>query len=105
MTLFDANEKVEFIAAQNFHYDNYSGYQYYLERVDVQGKCGLVCVEEVENCGTHTRVLLEPIYTDIKIRKISSSKANYDRYTVFANGRRVGHFTMVTNEWVTMSDN
>ena len=105
MTLFDANEKVEFIAAQNFHYDNYSGYQYYLERVDVQGKCGLVCVEEVENCGTHTRVLLEPIYTDIKIRKISTAKANYDRYSVFANGRRVGHFTMVTNEWVTMSDN
>lgn len=104
MTLFDANEKIELIAAQNFRYDNYSGYQYYLERVDVQGKCGLVCVEEVENCGTHARVLLEPIYNDIKICKISTIKANYDRYIVFANGTRVGHFTMVTNEWV-MNDN
>ena len=105
MTLFDANEKVEFIAAQNFHYDNYSGYQYYLERVEVKGKCGLVCIEDIENCGTHARVLLEPVYNDIKIRKISTTKANYDRYAIFANGSRVGHFTMVTNEWVTMNDN
>jgi len=105
MTIFDANEKVEFIAAQNFHYDNYSGYQYYLERVDVKGKCGLVCVEELENCGTHARVLLPPIYNDIKISKVSTRKANYDRYVVFANGDRVGEFTMVTNEWVTMSEN
>ena len=50
MIIFDTNEKVELIATQNFHYDNYSGYKYYLERVDVQGKSGLVCVEDVENC-------------------------------------------------------
>ncbi len=105
MTIFDKTEKVEFIASQNFRYDNYSGYQYHLERVDVQGKCGLVCVEELENCGTHARVLLPPIYTDIKVNKISTRKANYDRYAVFANGDRVGEFTMVTNEWVTMSRN
>src|SRR6185503_10199423 len=92
MTIFDANEKVEFIAAQNFHYDNYSGYQYYLERVDVKGKCGLVCVEELENCGTHARVLLPPIYNEIRISKVSTRKANYDRYVVFANGNRVGEF-------------
>ena len=104
MTLFDPSEKVEFIASQNFHYDNYSGYQYHLERVDVKGKCGLVCVEELENCGTHSRILLEPIYNDIKVRKISTAKANYDRYEVFANGSRVGDFTLVLNAWVQRTD-
>ena len=105
MTIFDENEKVEFIASQTFRYDSYSGYQYYLERVDVKGKCGLVSVEELENCGTHARVLLQPIYNNITISKISTRKANYDRYVVFANGNRVGEFTMVTNEWVTLSEN
>jgi hypothetical protein len=104
MTLFDPSEKVEFVASQNFHYDNYSGYQYYLERVDVKDKCGLVCVEELENCGTHSRILLEPIYNDIKVRKISTIKANYDRYEVFANGSRVGDFTLVLNAWVQRTD-
>lgn len=105
MTIFDVNEKAEFIALQNFRYDNYSGYQYYLERVDVKGRCGLVCVEEIENCGTHAKVLLPPVYNDIQIRKISNAKANYDRYEIFANGRCVGQFTMVTSEWVTISEN
>ena len=105
MTLFDIDEKVEFIAGQNFHYDNYSGYEYYLERVNVRGKCGLVCVQELENCGTHPKVLLQPIYNDIQITKVSPPKANYDRYTVFANGSLVGQFTMVTNEWITINNN
>ena len=105
MTIFDSSEKVEFIATQNFHYDNYSGYKYYLERVDVQGKSGLVCVEEVENCGAHSKVLLPPIYNDIRVSKISTPKANYDRYAVFANGRMVGSFTMVLNEWVLFGNN
>ena len=105
MTIFDTNETVEFIATQNFRYDNYSGYQYYLERVDVQGKCGLVCVEEVENCGTHATVVLNPIYNDIKVRKISTLKANYDKYAVFANGNKIGEFTMVLNAWVPHCNN
>ncbi len=105
MTIFDSNEKVEFIAAQNFHYDNYSGYQYYLERVDVEGKCGLVCVEELENGGTHSTVLLQPIYNDIKIHKISTMKANYDRYEVFADGSMLGKFTLVRNEWILRCEN
>jgi hypothetical protein len=105
MTIFDVNEKAEFIAAQYFRYDNYSGHQYYLERVDVKGKCGLVCVEEIENCGAHAKVLLPPIYNDIRIRKISNAKANYDRYEVFANGIYIGQFTMVTNEWVIINEN
>lgn len=105
MPIFDANEKAESIAVQNFRYDNYSGYQYYLERVDVKGKCGLICVEEIENCGAHAKVLLPAIYNDIQIRKISSAKANYDRYAVFANGSQIGQFTMVTNEWIILNEN
>jgi hypothetical protein len=100
MTLFDPSEKVEFIASQNFHYDNYSGYGYYLERVDVQGKCGLVCVEELEDCGTHSKIILQPIYDDIRVHKISTTKANYDKYAVFASGSRIGDFTLVLNAWV-----
>lgn len=100
MTIFDSSEKVELIATQNFHYDNYSGYQYHLERVEVKGKCGLVCVEEVENCGTHSRIILPPVYEDIKVNKISTIKANYDRYAVFANGSRIGDFTLVLIAWV-----
>ena len=105
MTFFDVNEKIEFIATQNFHYDSYAGYQYYLERVDVNGKRGLVCVEEVQGCGTHSTVILEPVYNDIQIRKISTPKANFDRYVVVADGKKVGDFTMVLNAWVPYSKN
>ena len=104
MTIFDSSEKVEFIATQNYHYDKYSGYQYYLERVEVKGKCGLVCVEELENCGTHSKIILQPIYDEIKVCKISTRKAKYDRYAVFANGNRVGEFTLVLNAWVPQTD-
>ena len=104
MTIFDSNERVEFIAIQNFHYDNYSGYEYYLGRVDVNGKCGLVCVEELENCGTHSIVILQPIYEDIQLQKRSTTKANYDKYIVLANGKKIGEFTMVLNEWVMWSN-
>ncbi|HEX5837575.1 MAG TPA: hypothetical protein VFY26_07070 [Anaerolineales bacterium] len=100
MTLFAANEKIELVATQSFKYDNYSGCQYSLERIDVNGKCGLACVEEQENCGAHTKILLHPVFEEICIRKISTPKANYDRYAVFANGDRVGDFTMVLNSWV-----
>ena len=105
MTIFAANEKVEFIATQRFHYDNYSGYQYCLERVEVGGKCGLVCVEELENGGYHSRVILQPIYDEIEIRKSSTKKANFDRYVVFADGNRVGEFTMVLNCWIPQCNN
>jgi len=105
MSIFAANEKVEYIATQKFHYDNYSGYQYCLERVDVDGKCGLACVEEIEDKGSHPKVILEPIYDEIEIRKISTVKANYDRYAVFANGNRIGDFTMVLNSWVPRCNN
>ena len=105
MTIFDPNEKVEFIASQSFHYDNYSGYQYYLERISVQGKSGLVCVEELENCVTHAKIILEPIYNDIKVHKISTPKANYDKYEVFADGKMIGQFTLVLNEWIPCCNN
>lgn len=104
MTIFDPTEKVEFIATQNFHYDNYSGYQCFLERVDVQGKYGLVCVEERENYGIHSKVILPPIYDNISVSKTSTSKANYDRYAVFADGSRIGEFTLVLNAWVPRVD-
>src|SRR6266498_3532279 len=104
MSIFDTREKVEFIAMQNFHYDNYSGYKYYLERVDIKGKCGLVCIEEQENCVTHSTILLPPIYNEIKVCKISTTKANYDKYVVLANGTRIAEFTMVLNEWIPQFD-
>ena len=105
MSIFDTSEKIEFIATQNFHYDRYSGCQYYLERVDVRGKCGLVCVEEPENGESHSKVVLQPIYNEIELRKISSPKANYDRYMVFADGSKIGEFTMVLNEWIPLCNN
>jgi hypothetical protein len=104
MTIFDASENIQLIAQQNFRYDSYSGYKYYLERVDVKGKCGLVCVEEQENYGTHATVVLQPIYNNIKVCKISTVKANYDKYVVFADGNRIGEFTMVLNEWIPQCD-
>jgi len=102
MTIFDASEKVEFIATQSLHYDNYQGCQYYLERVDVNGKCGLISVEVLDNCGTHSKILLQPVYNEIRVRKISSEKAIYDKYAVFANGSKVGEFTLVLNAWVPL---
>jgi hypothetical protein len=104
-TLFAQGEQIEYIAIQNFHYDNYDGHLCCLERVEVDGKYGLACKEEMEGGGKHTHILLEPIYDEIHIRKISSSKANYDRYAVYADGQQVGAFTMVTNSWVGVSKN
>jgi hypothetical protein len=100
VAIFDANEKVEFIAAQSLHYDRYQCCQYYLERVDVNGKYGLACEEVLDDCGSHSKILLQPVYNEIKIRKISGEKAIYDRYAVFANGNKVGEFTLVLNAWV-----
>jgi len=71
-----------------------------LERVGVSGKYGLVCEEVLDNCGTHSKVLLPPIYKEIKVCKISSDKAMYDKYAVFANGSRICEFTFVLNAWV-----
>lgn len=105
MTLFTPNERIEYIAIQNFHYDNYDGRLCCLERVEVNGKYGLACKEELEGGGSHTHILLQPIYDEIHIRKISSPKANYDRYAVFADGTQVGEFTMVVNSWVTHNNN
>jgi hypothetical protein len=100
VTIFDSSEKVEQIATQCKHYDSYHGCQYYLERVDVNGKYGLACEEVLDDCGSHSKILLQPIYNEITIRKISSEKAIYDKYAVFANGNRVGEFTLVLNAWV-----
>ena len=103
MAVFDPSEKVEFLARQSLHYDRYSGCHYFLEKVDVHGKCGLVCGEEVEGCGTHSKIILEPVYKDIRVRKISSQKARYDKYAVFADGDQIGQFTLVLNAWVPRS--
>lgn len=100
MTIFDASETLEFLATQSLHYDRYSGCTYFLERVRVNGKCGLVCGEEVDECGAHAKVLVEPIYKEIQVRKISSARARYDKYAVFADGDRIGQFTLVLNAWV-----
>lgn len=100
MTIFDPGEKVEFIAMQSLHYDRYSHCQYFLERICVDGKYGLICEEVVGDTGTHARILLQPIYKEIQIRKISSEKAIYNKYEVFANGHKVGIFTFVLNAWV-----
>jgi len=105
MTIFATDEKIEFIANQEFHYDNYSGFEYYLERVDVSGKCGLVCVEELEKGCSHSKIILPPIYDKIEIRKISTPKANFDKYAVYADGNRVGEFTMVLNCWIPQCNN
>ncbi len=104
-TFFTQGERIEEIAIQNFKYDNYDGRLCCLEKVEVDGKYGLACKEELESGGKHTRVLLEPVYHEIHIRKISSPKANYDRYAVFADGEQIGAFTMVTNSWVGVSKN
>jgi hypothetical protein len=100
VTIFDSSEKAELIATQCIHYDSYHGCHYFLERVNVNGKYGLACEEVLDDCGSHSKILLQPIYNEIRIRKISSEKAIYDKYAVFANGHRVGEFTLVLNAWV-----
>lgn len=100
MTIFDSKEKVEYLATQCLHYDRYVDSQCFLERVNVNGKYGLVCCEESGEYGVHSKVLLEPIYDEISIRKISSNKAIYKKYAVYANGTRIGQFTLVLNAWV-----
>ena len=99
MSIFDSNEKIEFLATQCLNYDRYVDCQCFLERVDVNGKYGLICGERSEY-GTHARILLKPIYDAIDIRKISSHKAIYNKYAVFANDHKVGEFTLVLNAWV-----
>jgi hypothetical protein len=102
MTFFDASETVEFLAAQCLNYDRYVCYTYFLERVEVSGKCGLVCGERSDQCGMHAKVLLPPVYNEISITKISSHKAIYNKYVVFANGSKIGQFTLGLNAWVPM---
>ena len=100
MTIFHAKEKVGFVATQSLHYDRYAECQYFLERVDVDGKCGLVCGEQSEGRAAAEKVILPPIYNDIQVSKISSRKAIYDKYAIIADGRRVGQFTLGLNAWV-----
>ena len=100
MTIFKSNEKIEFLATQCLHYDRYIDCQCFLELVNVDGKYGLVCGEQSDERGTHAKILLEPIYDEISIRKISSHKAIYDKYAIFANGTKIGQFTLVLNSWV-----
>jgi hypothetical protein len=100
MSIFDANEKVDYVATQSLHYDRYSDCRYFLERVQVQGKYGLNCGEESDEYGTRSKVLLPPIYHEINVSEISSQKAIYHKYAVFANGTKLGEFTLVLNAWV-----
>jgi hypothetical protein len=100
MNIFDPEEKVEFLARQTLHYDRYAGRQYFLERVEVHDKCGLICVERSDEYGTHTKVLLPPVYDEIHVLKISSDRAIYNKYVIYANGIKVALFTMVLNAWV-----
>jgi hypothetical protein len=102
MTFFNTGEKIEFLATQCLNYDRYSCCLYFLERVDVDGKYGLISGEQSDEYGTHTKVLLPPVYNDIKITKISSHKAIHDKYVVFANGDKIGQFTLGLNAWVPM---
>jgi hypothetical protein len=62
--------------------------------------CLLSYEEVLDDCGSHSKILLQPIYNEIRIRKISSEQAVYDKYAVFANRNRVGDFTLVVNAWV-----
>jgi len=102
MTIFDPSEKIEFIAVQSPQYDRYSGCCYFLERVDVNGKYGLICGEESDEYGTHAKVLLPPVYDEIEVSKISGPRAIHNKYEVFADGSKVGQFTLVQNAWVPM---
>lgn len=100
MCIFEPNEKTDCLAAQSLHYDRYAEHQYFLERVEVNGKYGLVCGEQSDESGTRTRVLLPAVYDEINVSKISSSKAIYKKYMVSANGTRIAQFTLVLNSWV-----
>jgi hypothetical protein len=100
MNIFDAEEKVDILARQILHYDRYDGRQYFLERVEVHNKYGLICVEQSDEYGTHTRILLPPVYDEIHVTKMSSHKAIFNKYVVYANGIKLALFTMVRSEWV-----
>ena len=100
MTLFKSSEKTEFLATQCMHYDRYACCQYFLERVDVDGKYGLVCGEQSDEYGMREKVLLPPGYRDIQVSKISSPRAIHHKYAVIADGKRIGLFTLVLNAWV-----
>jgi hypothetical protein len=100
MAIFKDGEKVEFLATQCLHYDRYCCHTYFLERVDVNGKYGLVCGDQSDESGTHAKVILPPVYHDIRIKKISSRKAIYDKYMVIADGDKIGQFTLCLNAWV-----
>ncbi len=76
--------------------------QCFLERVNVEGKYGLVCGEQSVEHETHSKVLLQPIYGRSD-PKISSPKAIYKKYAVFADGNRSGQFTLVLNAWVPIA--
>jgi hypothetical protein len=100
MCILDPSEKVDFLATQALHYDRYAEHYYFLERVEVNGKYGLACGEQSCEHGIHVRVLLPPVYDDIKVSKISSNKAIYKKYVVTADGKKVALFTLVLNAWV-----
>lgn len=100
MNIFEADEKIEFLARQTLHYDRYAGRQYLLERVEVDHKYGLIRVEQSDEYGSHTKVLLPPVYDEIHVMKISSDKAIFNKYVVYANGIKIALFTMVRDEWV-----
>ena len=102
MTFFNTSETIEFLATQCLNYDRYACCLYFLERVEVDGKCGLVSGEQSDEYGVHARVLLPPVYEEIKITKISSRKAIYDKYVIVANGDKIGQFTLGLNAWVPM---
>src|SRR5512138_2278510 len=89
MNIFESDEKVEILARQTLHYDRYDGRQYFLERVEVHNKYGLICVEQSDEYGTHTKVLLPPVYDEIHASKISSDKAIFNKYVIYANGIKV----------------
>lgn len=100
MSILDTNEKIELLATQSLNYDRYCAHQYFLERVEVNGKYGLICREQSDESGVHTRVLLPAFYDDIKITRISSDKAIYKKYVVIANGLSIAQFTFILNAWV-----
>jgi hypothetical protein len=100
MTIFDPKEEIEFLAVQSLHYDRYAGCQYFLECLDAGGRCGLVCRTQSEEYGMHARVILPPLYDEVRVTKISSHKALYSKYAVFGDGDQIGQFTLVLNAWV-----
>ena len=102
MPIFNTNEKAEFLATQCLNYDRYACCTYFLERVNVDGKYGLVCGEQSDEYGTHHKVLLPPVYKEIQITKVSSQKAIYDKYIVVADGDKIGQFTLGLNAWVPL---